>query len=114
MDDLILCWNVIMACLMCVVLTWCVFSRRIYEGVIVKFGLICMIIGFAMAARAMTTAEGDFVVLLRSISLINVGFFSTVAGYLMRYRLNHHPVRRSTDWAHLMDTQPMEAPQFDR
>ena len=41
----------------------------------------------------------------RSLLLINAGIAVVIVGYLMRKAGVRHPVRRSTDWADLMDAE---------
>lgn len=87
-----------------------ILSPKVHDGIVIKIGLICLAAGFgAIALRLLDGVGPDEVLgLERALLLINAGVAVVIVGYLMRKSNRHHPVRRSTDWARLMDTRPME------
>jgi len=109
--DLLHSWINAAACgLISVALIGAILSPKVHDGVVIKIGLICLAAGFgAIALRLIDGIGPDEVVgLERSLLLVNAGIAVVIVGYLMRKARRHHPVRRSTDWAQLMDTRPME------
>lgn len=110
--DLLLSWINAAACgLISLALVGAILSPKVHDGVVIKVGLICMAAGFgAMALRLLEGIVPEQVVgIERALLLINAGVAVVIVGYLMRKAKVHHPVRRSTDWAQLMDTRPMES-----
>lgn len=109
--DLLLSWVNAAACgLISIALIGAILSPKVHDGVVIKIGLICLAAGFgAIALRLLDGVNPDEVVgLERALLLVNAGIAVVIVGYLMRKARKHHPVRRSTDWAQLMDTRPME------
>ena len=109
--DLLLSWINAAACgLISLALVGAILSPKVHDGVVIKVGLICMAAGFgAMALRLVDGGGPDQALgIERALLLINAGVAVVIFGYLMRKARVHHPVRRSTDWAQLMDTRPME------
>lgn len=109
--DLLLSLSNAAACgLISLALIGAILSPKVHDGVVIKVGLICMAAGFgAMALRLWDGVGPDEVLgIERALLLINAGVAVVIVGYLMRKAKVHHPVRRSTDWAQLMDTRPME------
>jgi hypothetical protein len=87
-----------------------VLSPKVHDGIVIKVGLIFQAAGFgSMSLRLFDGVRCEEVLgLERSLMLVNAGIVVVILGYLMRKARVHHPVRRSTDWAALMDTRPME------
>jgi hypothetical protein len=109
--DLLLSWVNAAACgLISLALIGAILSPKVHDGIVIKVGLICLAAGFgAIALRLIDGVAPDEVVgLERALLLVNAGIAVVIVGYLMRKARRHHPVRRSTDWAQLMDTRPME------
>lgn len=95
-------------------LIWAVLNPKVHDGVVIKAGLICMALGFGSIALLLfegVTTEGA-ISLERALMLINAGITIVILGYLRRKARVHHPVRRSTDWAQLMDTRPTDAAEL--
>lgn len=89
-----------------------ILSPKVHDGVIIKFGLFCMCCGFGAVALVLRDGIGgaeQMLSLERALMLINAGIAVVILGYLYRKAKLHHPVRRSTDWAQLMDTRPQDA-----
>lgn len=109
--DLLFSWLNAAACgLISLALIGAILSPKVHDGIVIKIGLICLAAGFgAIALRLIDGVGPDEVVgLERALLLVNAGIAVVIVGYLMRRARVHHPVRRSTDWAQLMDTRPME------
>lgn len=109
--DLLLCWVNAAACgLISLALLGAILSPKVHDGVVIKIGLISLAAGFgAIALRLFEGVNPDDVLgLERALLLVNAGIAVVIVGYLLRKARVHHPVRRSTDWAQLMDTRPME------
>lgn len=109
--DMLLSWINAAACgLISLALIGAILCPKVHDGIVIKIGLICLAAGFgAIALRLINGIGPDEVVgLERSLLLVNAGIAVVIVGYLMRKARRHHPVRRSTDWAQLMDTRPME------
>lgn len=109
--DLLLSWVNAAACgLISLALIGAILSPKVHDGIVVKIGLICLAAGFgAIALRLLDGIAPDEVLgLERALLLINAGIAVVILGYLMRKSRRHHPVRRSTDWAQLIDTPPTE------
>lgn len=113
--DLLISWVNAAACgLFSLALLGAILSPKVHDGIVIKTGLICLCAGFgAVALRLLDGVGPDKVVgFERALLLVNAGIAVVIVGYLLRNARKHHPVRRSTDWASLMDTRPME--QSDR
>lgn len=112
--NLLIAWVNAAACgLISLGLIGAIISPKVHDGVVIKIGLISMAAGFgAMALRLVDGAlPDDAVGIARALLMVNAGLAVVIVGYLMRKAKLHHPVRRSTDWAQLMDTRPMEWPE---
>ena len=96
--------------LISVALLGAILSPKVHDGIVIKIGLISMAAGFG--AVALVLWEGLTAALVPSIErallLINAGIAVAIVGYVIRRATSHHELRRSTDWAALMDTRPME------
>ncbi len=108
--DLLLSWVNAAACgLISLALVGAILSPKVHDGIVIKVGLICLAAGFGAIALRLVDGVGpdDVIGLERALLLVNAGIAVVIVGYLMRKALRH-PVRRSSDWAQLMDTRPME------
>lgn len=110
MDILFSLLNAAACGLIALALIGAILSPKVHDGIVIKIGLISLAAGFgAMALRLWIGVEADDLLgVQRALLLINAGIAVVIVGYLLRKAKVHHPVRRSTDWAQLMDTQPME------
>lgn len=97
-------------------LSWMVLNPKVHDGVVIKVGLICMALGFGSIALLLLKGitEKNVVGLERGLLLINAGIAVVIVGYLVRKAKAHHPARRSTDWADLVDTRPLDWPELHR
>lgn len=95
--------------LIALALVGAVLSKHVHDGIVIKFGLICMALGFGSIAVRMFDGldAADAIHLARSILLVNAGLAVCIIGYLWRRTRAGHSVRRVTDWADL-DSRPME------
>lgn len=94
--ELVLIWLNAMACgLISAALLGAIISPRVYDGVIIKIGLICMATGFgAISLQLLDGIES----LTRPLMLVNAGIAVAIVGYLWRKARARHPVRRTSDW----------------
>lgn len=109
--NLLLSWGNAAACgLISLALIGAILNPKVHDGIVIKIGLICLAAGFgAIALRMLDGVRPDEIVgFKRSLLLVNAGIVVVIVGYVMRKARVHHPVRRSTDWEHLMDPRPME------
>lgn len=109
--DLLISWVNAAACgLLSLALLGAILSPKVHDGIVIKVGLICMCAGFGAIALHLLDGIGPDEVMgfERALLLVNAGVAVVIVGYLLRKARLHHPVRRSTDWASLMDTRPME------
>lgn len=84
--------------LLAMVIAWAVMSKHVKDGVIVKFGLICLSVGFLVAWMITLQSGYKNSDALESVHcLIYVGLAICVGGYLWRTRCNGKE-RRATDW----------------
>lgn len=104
-DDLWTNVNTIVCCLLSLATGWACLSRRVHDGMVIKFGLILLSVGFA--AHALLTFDGidrwDAIALTRAQLLINAGMVIVVMGWLLRGRATraHAPERRASDFVDL-------------
>lgn len=83
-------------------LVWCVLSKRVLDGVIIKIGLSSMALGFVVVSlHTLDIGATDVQGLQRALLLINSGIAVVIIGYLFRFRTTGHALRRVTDWASL-------------
>ena len=96
--------------LICLALLGAILSPRVHDGVVIKMGLICMAMGFGAVALQLWQGIDEYSLLglERALLLVNAGIAVVIVGYLWRKAKVCHPVRRSTDWADLVETSPME------
>jgi len=91
--------------LISLVLIWMILSPRFHDGLIIKAGLIPMALGFGSIALLLfaglkpSSVQG----MGNGLLLINAGLALVIIGYLRRKARDHHPARRTTDWADLLD-----------
>ena len=86
--------------LIAIALILAVLSHRIHDGVVIKIGLICMVVGFGSIAMRMFDGlrETDAVGFAKPIALINAGVVVVIIGYLWRKARAGRPMRRASDW----------------
>ena len=95
MDDFIAILNGVISVAFSAVLVWGVLSPRVRDGVVVKFGMILMAIGFALSAALLLDGidHADLIPLNRSRLLSHVGAVVAVVGWAWRMyrgeRLHH-------------------------
>lgn len=94
--DFLLIWLNAAACgLISTALLGAILSPRVHDGVVIKIGLICMVIGFStLSLRLLEGIEA----LARPLMLVNAGIAVVIIGYLLRKVRARHPVRRVSDW----------------
>jgi len=111
----IVVFNLVCYALTCIGLAVLVMSPRIKDGVIIKFGLIAMTLGFFFRCAGIFDGliygldRMDVVYLSRSNAVINGGLIVVVIGYLVRTKAGAKKQRRRTDWMDIED-----APSVDR
>jgi hypothetical protein len=80
-------------------LTWAILTRHVFDGIIVKGGLILMTFGFAaVALRFVGAWHLDALRLDHALLLINAGLTVTIIGYGWRSHCEQHWKRRVSDW----------------
>ena len=79
------------------VFAWGIMSHRVRDGVVIKFGLICMSLGFlgAWGISMQTKAEMNTDGLEAVHTLIYIGLIICIVGYLLR----RHKAMRATQGA---------------
>jgi len=105
MDEFIVLWNISFAAAAVVLLGWAILSHRFNDGIVIKVGLGCMTLGFAVTAHALSNGLdcADLRMLARAIALVNIGALTVAGGYLLRTRAGRVKKRRKTDWAEFDD-----------
>lgn len=72
-----------------------ILSDKIKDGVIIKFGLILVAIGFVGAASAVLENPSNY---LPAIRLIGIGSCVCLTGMLLRGHFSGGKCRRASDW----------------
>lgn len=87
MDDIITMTNVIFRFAMAAFFAWAVLSHRVFDGIVIKLGLIIMSMGFFGSAAIM--AAGDtwrtFPSMMRAELMIHGGLFVVLMGVYWRF-----------------------------
>ena len=110
MDTFIALINATSSTVIAVGLVAAVLSKRVHDGVIIKVGLCSMALGFIVVTlHTLEIGATDVQGLQRALLLINSGIAVVIIGYLFRYRMAGHALRRVTDWAGLDDARTTQA-----
>ena len=76
---------------------WAIMSRCVRDGIIIKFGLALVSVGF-LGAGFLGLDPGGVRPLLAAHLLVSLGLLICVGGYLLRSRKRGKHLRRASDW----------------
>ena len=76
---------------------WAIMSRCVRDGIVIKFGLALVSIGF-LGAGFLGLDPGGLRPLQAAHLLVSLGLLICVGGYLLRSRKRGKRLRRASDW----------------
>ena len=83
------------------VASWCVMSRRVRDGVVIKLGMTCLALAHLVLAVLYLDLAGIPAPVRAATALAHTGLLLVLSGYLLTSKRTGGRCRRRTDWVDL-------------